>query len=134
VEDGAINREVAMGLLELKGHHVEIAENGLEALAMLENHSFDAILMDLEMPEMDGMEAAKSIRRIEAASGDRVPIIAMTAHAIHGYREECLAAGMDGYVTKPIWPDELFAALQAAVGAPRGTRIAQFSISSTEER
>jgi signal transduction histidine kinase/CheY-like chemotaxis protein/tetratricopeptide (TPR) repeat protein len=134
VEDGAINREVAMGLLELKGHHVEIAENGLEALAMLEDHSFDVILMDLEMPEMDGMEAAKSIRRIEAGSGDRVPIIAMTAHAVHGYREECLAAGMDGYVTKPIWPDELFAALQAAVGAPRGIPVAQFSTSSTEER
>src|SRR5207248_772367 len=96
------------------------AENGLEALAMLENHSFDVILMDLEMPEMDGMEAAKSIRRMETVSGKRVPIIAMTAHAVHGYREECLAAGMDGYVTKPIWPEELFAALQAAVGARRG--------------
>ena len=101
---------------------------------MLEDHSFDVILMDLEMPVMDGMEAAKSIRRIEAGSGDRVPIIAMTAHAVQGYREECLAAGMDGYVTKPIWPDEMFAALEAAVGAPRGIPVAQFSSSSTEER
>jgi CheY-like chemotaxis protein len=130
VEDGAINREVAMGLLELKGHHVETAENGLEALAVLKNHTFDVILMDLEMPEMDGMEAAKEIRRIEALSGGRVPIIAMTAHAVHGYREQCLAAGMDGYVTKPIWPDELFAAVWAAAGAPRGPLIPLPSITA----
>jgi two-component system sensor kinase len=130
VEDGAINREVAMGLLELKGHHVETAENGLEALAVLKNHTFDVILMDLEMPEMDGMEAAKEIRRIEAVSGGRVPIIAMTAHAVHGYREQCLAAGMDGYVTKPIWPDELFAAVWAAAGAPRGPLIPLPSITA----
>jgi two-component system sensor kinase len=121
VEDGAINREVALGLLELKGHEVQVAENGLEALAVLESHLFDLVLMDLEMPEMDGMEATKAIRGNEAVTGGRVPIIAMTAHAVHGYREQCLAAGMDGYVTKPIWPDELFAALAAAVGAASNT-------------
>ncbi|HEV3416415.1 MAG TPA: response regulator [Pirellulales bacterium] len=121
VEDGAINREVALGLLELKGHQVQVAENGLEALAVLESQSFDVVLMDLEMPEMDGMEASKAIRGKEAVKGGRVPIIAMTAHAIHGYREQCLAAGMDGYVTKPIWPEELFAALDAAIAAPDAT-------------
>jgi two-component system sensor histidine kinase/response regulator len=110
-EDGAINREVALGLLEIEGHDVSIAENGREALRMLETERFDVILMDLEMPEMDGLQAARAIRELEAGTGERTPIIAMTAHAVAGYRDKCLAAGMDGYLTKPIWPDALFAAI-----------------------
>ncbi len=111
VEDGAINREVALGLLEIEGHEVAVAENGREALRMLETERFDVVLMDLEMPEMDGLQAARAIRKLEAAGGERTPIIAMTAHAITDYRNQCLAAGMDGYITKPIWPDALFAAI-----------------------
>jgi two-component system sensor kinase len=111
VEDGAINREVALGLLEIEGHDVTVAENGREALRILESNRFDVILMDLEMPEMDGLEAARAIRELEAGGGERTPIIAMTAHAVSDYREKCVAAGMDGYVTKPIWPEALFAAL-----------------------
>ncbi|HEX3872068.1 MAG TPA: response regulator, partial [Pirellulales bacterium] len=117
VEDGFINREVAVGLLELKGHKVDIAENGLEALKILEDQRFDVILMDLEMPELDGVETTKEIRRREQSEGSRVPIIAMTAHAVQGYREQCLVAGMDEYITKPISPDELFATIDAVVGA-----------------
>ncbi|HKD38558.1 MAG TPA: response regulator, partial [Pirellulales bacterium] len=116
VEDGAVNREVALGLLEIAGHDVTIAENGFEALEVFDKARFDVILMDLEMPKMDGLQAAQAIRQREGASGERVPIIAMTAHAIHGYRDQCLAVGMNGYVTKPICPDELFAALKSAVG------------------
>jgi two-component system sensor kinase len=113
-EDGFVNREVALGFLEIGGHHVETAENGLEALELLAAGTFDVVLMDVEMPEMDGMEAAREIRRREAGGATRMPIIAMTAHAVQGYRERCLEAGMDGYITKPIWPEELFAAIQAA--------------------
>lgn len=113
-EDGFVNREVALGFLEMGGHHVETAENGLEALNLLALRSFDVVLMDVEMPEMDGMEATRAIRRREAGGVSRIPIIAMTAHAVQGYRERCLEAGMDGYITKPIWPEELFAALKAA--------------------
>lgn len=118
VEDGEINREVAVGLLELDGHEVETAENGLEALAKLDASIFDVILMDLEMPELDGMSTARAIREREAATGERIPIIAMTAHAVSGYRDRCLAAGMDGFLTKPIWPDELFAALRESQRTP----------------
>ena len=91
-----------------------VAENGREALTALEQFSFDVVLMDVEMPEMDGLEATRVWRTREAGTGRHLPIIAMTAHAVEGYREHCLAQGMDGYVTKPIWPEELFAALQAA--------------------
>jgi signal transduction histidine kinase/DNA-binding response OmpR family regulator/tetratricopeptide (TPR) repeat protein len=112
VEDGPINRDVAVGLLEIEGHDVVVAENGLEALRVLETDRFDVILMDLEMPEMDGLQAAQAIRAREGSSGQRTPIIAMTAHAVTGYREKCAAAGMDGYLTKPIWPEALFAALR----------------------
>lgn len=115
VEDGEINREVAVGLLELEGHRVATAENGLEALDILARQSFDVVLMDLEMPELDGMSAAKAIRERETLSGGRTPIIAMTAHAVKGCRERCLSAGMDGFLTKPIWPDELFATLRETV-------------------
>jgi signal transduction histidine kinase/CheY-like chemotaxis protein len=107
-EDGEVNQEVAVGLLEMRGHHVEVANDGREALAALEKRSFDLVLMDLEMPEMDGLEATAAIRAKEATDGGHIPIIAMTAHAIMGFRERCLDAGMDDYVTKPIKPDELF--------------------------
>jgi two-component system sensor kinase len=115
VEDGAINRQVAVGLLGLEGHHVVEAEDGREALAILEQQAFDVILMDLEMPEMDGMETTRAIRQREALSGNRTPIVAMTAHAVKGYREKCLKSGMDEYITKPIWPEELFSVLRAAI-------------------
>ncbi|MBN8627517.1 MAG: response regulator [Planctomycetes bacterium] len=113
VEDGFVNREVAMGFLEMGGHRITTAENGLEALAALERENFDVVLMDVEMPEMDGLTAARTWREREVAEGRRrTPIIAMTAHAVQGYREHCLSHGMDDYVTKPIWPEELFAALK----------------------
>ncbi len=115
VEDGEVNREVAVGLLELKGHQVTVAENGREALGTLEQQSFDVVLMDLEMPEMDGFATTAAIREKEAGTDQRIPIVAMTAHAVKGYRDRCLAAGMDGYLTKPIWPAELFGALHDAM-------------------
>ncbi|HEX4128744.1 MAG TPA: response regulator [Pirellulales bacterium] len=110
-EDGFINREVAVGLLELRGHTVFTAENGVESLELLEREAVDVVLMDLEMPEMDGLETTLAIRSREAVTGGHLPIIAMTAHAIAGYRDRCLEAGMDGFLTKPISPDELFAVL-----------------------
>jgi signal transduction histidine kinase/CheY-like chemotaxis protein/tetratricopeptide (TPR) repeat protein len=115
VEDGFVNREVAVGFLELQGHRVETAENGLEAVAVLKHKTFDVVLMDLEMPEMDGIQATKAIRERERQTGGRMPIIAMTAHAVQGYRDRCLEAGMDGFITKPIWPAELNAALRSVV-------------------
>jgi signal transduction histidine kinase/CheY-like chemotaxis protein len=115
-EDGLINQEVAKGLLEMAGHAVETVDNGREAWEAFQQGSFDAILMDLEMPEMDGLEAARRIRECEASGGgERIPIIAMTAHAVKGFREQCLEAGMDDYVTKPIDLRELLRALDAVV-------------------
>ncbi len=113
-EDGAVNQEVAVGLLRLRGHEVEIAENGKEAIAALGRQTFDVVLMDLEMPEMDGLEAAAAIRGKELTDGGHVPIVAMTAHAVKGFRERCLEAGMDDYITKPINPEELFQTVESA--------------------
>ena len=107
-EDGAVNQDVAVGLLQMRGHRVEVANNGKEALAALERQPFDIVLMDLEMPEMDGLEATAAIRAKEATQGGHVPIVAMTAHAVMGFRQRCLEAGMDDYLTKPIQPDALF--------------------------
>jgi CheY-like chemotaxis protein len=124
VDDGFINREVAVGLLEMRGHQVETAENGLEALAILKDSTFDVVLMDLEMPEMDGLTATTAIRCREAIIGGRVPIFAMTAHAVHGFRDRCLEAleaGMDGYITKPISPAELFETIET--GAARRAEV-----------
>ena len=115
VEDGFINREVAIGFLEMGNHQVSTAENGVEALKVLETETFDVILMDLEMPEMEGLETARAIRCQEEGTDQHVPIIAMTAHAVEGYRISCQQAGMDGYLTKPIDPEALFAALAAAM-------------------
>ncbi|HWC90105.1 MAG TPA: response regulator [Pirellulales bacterium] len=116
VEDGLINREVAVGLLELSGHLVTTAENGAEAVAAIERQAFDVVLMDIEMPVMDGLEATRAIRAREAGTGTRTPIIAMTAHAVDGRRSHCFEAGMDDYVTKPIAPAELSEALRLAAG------------------
>jgi signal transduction histidine kinase/CheY-like chemotaxis protein/serine/threonine protein kinase len=112
VEDGLINQEVAVGLLELRKHRVDVANNGKEALEAVRRQRFDAILMDVEMPEMDGLEATAAIREIEKSTGGRIPIIAMTAHAIKGFRDRCLEVGMDDYIVKPIKPEELFKALE----------------------
>ena len=112
VEDGPVNQEVAQGLLEMQGYQVQIANNGREALEMLERQTFDVVLMDLEMPEMDGLSATAEIRRRELNAEGRVPIIAMTAHAVSSMREQCFKLGMDGYLTKPIQPQELFEALE----------------------
>ncbi len=112
VEDGRVNQMVAIRLLEGRGHSVALAHNGREAVEMSETESFDAVLMDVQMPEMDGFEATRAIRDREAISGGHLPIIAMTANAMRGAREECFAAGMDAYVAKPVRSSELFAILE----------------------
>ena len=118
-EDGQINRDVAVGLLELHGHWVESVVNGRQALAAFEQNQFDAILMDLEMPEMDGFEAARAIRQQELAThAPRTPIIAMSAHALSGIRESCVEAGMDGFVSKPVDPPELIDVLKRLISSP----------------
>jgi len=111
-EDNLVNQKLAARLLEKHGHHVTIAGNGREALEHLEEQGFDLILMDIQMPEMDGFEATAAIRDREKLTAGHVPIIAMTAHAMQGYRERCLAAGMDGYVSKPIKLQELLGVIE----------------------
>jgi signal transduction histidine kinase/DNA-binding response OmpR family regulator len=108
-EDNAVNVKFALKVLEKEGHQVTVASNGRQAVDHRSSDSFDLILMDIQMPEMDGMDATREIRRLERTSGVHMPIIAMTANAMTGDREMCLNAGMDGYVTKPIKKDVLFA-------------------------
>ncbi|MCY3788580.1 MAG: response regulator, partial [Gemmatimonadetes bacterium] len=111
-EDGAINQQVAVRLLEERGHSVAVVNNGRAAVEQVAAQPFDVVLMDVQMPEMDGIEATAAIRRAEAQTGGHVPIIAMTAHAMKGDRDRFLAAGMDGYVAKPVRPHELYAAVE----------------------
>jgi signal transduction histidine kinase/CheY-like chemotaxis protein/integral membrane sensor domain MASE1 len=106
-EDNQVNQRLAMRLLEKRGHLVDVATNGREALQALEKASYDLVLMDVQMPEMDGMEATARIREKEKLSGVRQRVFALTAHAMKGDEDRCLAAGMDGYLTKPIRPEEL---------------------------
>jgi CheY-like chemotaxis protein/HPt (histidine-containing phosphotransfer) domain-containing protein len=114
-EDNPVNQRVARTILENQGHEVLVAQNGREALARAQKDRFDVILMDVQMPEMDGLAATAAIRQFESGREDRVPIIGVTAHAMKGDRERCLAAGMDGYVSKPIRPVTLFAAIDELV-------------------
>jgi signal transduction histidine kinase/CheY-like chemotaxis protein len=107
-EDHAVNQKLAVHLLAKQGHAVVVASTGREALDLLEQQSFDVVLMDVQMPEMDGLEAAARIRAREKDTGRHVPIVAMTAHAMKGDRERCLNAGMDDYLAKPIQACELF--------------------------
>ena len=112
-EDNAVNRKLTMTILQRAGHTVEIAENGVEAVELARTKRFDVILMDIQMPEMDGLEAAEAIRRNESRTGSHVAIIAMTAHAMKGDIERCLSAGMDGYVAKPFQPREFLETLES---------------------
>jgi PAS domain S-box-containing protein len=116
-EDSLVNQRLAVGLLERHGHEITVANNGQEAVAALGGDHFDLVLMDVQMPEMDGLEATRRIRQREQEAGNgHVPIIAMTAHALKGDRERCLAAGMDEYVSKPIRERQLIAAMRAVLG------------------
>jgi signal transduction histidine kinase/DNA-binding response OmpR family regulator/HPt (histidine-containing phosphotransfer) domain-containing protein len=112
VEDNVVNQRVASGLLTRRGHHVTIAPDGREALAALEREAFDLVLMDLQMPVIGGLDATIAIRVRERGTGQHVRIVAMTAHAMTTDRARCLAAGMDGYLSKPIDPQLLFAAVE----------------------
>ena len=115
-EDGLVNQLVAQEMLTQCGYTVSVAKNGREVLEAFERDSFDLILMDVQMPEIDGLEATRMIRELEQEKGGHIPIIAMTASAMKGDRERCLEAGMDGYVAKPIKSDTLYAAVDKVWG------------------
>jgi PAS domain S-box-containing protein len=123
-EDNVVNQKVVCGLLEKQGHHVEIAGNGREALDRLTRDTFDVVLMDVQMPEMDGLEATAAIRKLEKHSGGHVPILALTAHAMKTDVEGCLAAGMDGYLSKPVRPADLLRQIeQLGLGHTRAPAV-----------
>jgi signal transduction histidine kinase/DNA-binding response OmpR family regulator len=111
-EDNAVNQLLAVRLLEKRGHTVVVAADGRQALAAVDRESFDVILMDVQMPELDGLAATALIRKAEAGTGRRIPIIALTAHAMREDRERCLQAGMDDYLVKPFKPAALFVAVE----------------------
>ncbi len=122
-EDNAVNQKLAVRLLERRGHAVVVASTGNAALEALARQPFDLVLMDVQMPEMDGLEATVLIRESEKETGKHVPIIAMTANAMVGDRERCLAAGMDGYVSKPIQIKELFEVIERTIPAIAATEL-----------
>ena len=119
VEDNSVNQKLAARLLEKRGHHVTVTANGLEALGALDRENFDVVFMDVQMPEMDGIAATAAIRLRERGTNSHLPIMAMTAHAMQGDRERCLAAGMDGYISKPINSSELTELLERFLAATR---------------
>jgi CheY-like chemotaxis protein len=112
-EDNTVNQTLAVRLLEKRGYSVTVAGNGREALAALERESFDIVLMDVQMPELDGFETAAAIREREKCTGSRLPILAMTAHAMKGDEQKCFASGMDAYISKPIRPQEFYSLLES---------------------
>jgi CheY-like chemotaxis protein len=116
VEDNVVNQKLALLLLERRGHSVTLAGNGRDALKVLEKRTFDVCLMDIQMPELNGLETTAAIRAKEKGTSYRLPIIAMTAHAIKGDREICLQAGMDAYLSKPVRADEMFQTIEALLG------------------
>ena len=133
-EDNAVNQQLAVRLLQKHGDSVVVAGTGREALAALEREKFDLLLMDVQMPEMDGYEASAAIRAKERVTGNHLPIVAMTAHALKGDREKCLAAGMDGCVSKPIKVSELLEALDVAVPSSASTASIRAEVSLESPR
>jgi signal transduction histidine kinase/ActR/RegA family two-component response regulator len=120
-EDNVVNQRVAMRLLEKMGHSVTVVEDGLKAVEAVKSGRFDVVFMDIQMPDLDGLEATRRIREFEAAEGlPRLPIIAMTACAMQGDRERCLEAGMDAYITKPVKSAVLMAVLESVLAGPLG--------------
>jgi CheY-like chemotaxis protein len=122
-EDNSVNRTLIGRLLHQQGHSVVVADNGKEVLDLLEQQAFDLILMDVQMPEMDGFEATAHIRVRERGSGTHIPIIALTAHAMSGDRERCIAAGMDDYLSKPVRPALLADAIGRVMANQTGPSI-----------
>jgi two-component system sensor histidine kinase/response regulator len=116
-EDNAVNQTLAVRLLEKRGYSVVVAGDGRTAVEAFEKNQFDIVLMDIQMPGMDGFEATAAIRAKEKLSGGHVPIIAMTAHALKGDQERCISAGMDAYVSKPIRTSELFSTIESLLGS-----------------
>jgi CheY-like chemotaxis protein len=116
-EDNAVNQRIASRLLEKEGHVVVVADDGAKALKACKENTFDLILMDVQMPVMDGIEATAAIRQTEKTTGQHIPIVAMTAHAMAGDRQRFLKAGMDGYVSKPIHSRELLEAIELVLSA-----------------
>jgi CheY-like chemotaxis protein len=116
-EDNQINQLVAKNLLEREGHLITLALDGRKAYEMAQNHCFDLILMDVQMPEMDGFQATAAIREWEQLHNRRTPILAMTANALKGDRELCLSAGMDGYVTKPVNMQDLRSQIETVLAS-----------------
>ena len=129
-EDNITNQKVALKILEKAGYRAEAVFNGLEVLAALEKSPYDLILMDVQMPEMDGFEATGAIRRREKEKGGHMPVVAMTAHAMKGDRERCLEAGMDDYLSKPIQPKELIEVIERQL---KGTRPAEMEMPPSEQ-
>jgi CheY-like chemotaxis protein len=130
-EDNIVNQQVAVGLLTRRGHTVSVVDNGRKAVELSADQRFDLILMDVQMPEMSGLEATEAIRARERTTGEHVRIIAMTAHAMAGDRDRCLAAGMDGYLSKPVNQKMLYAVVeQDPASAPRPSAPAPASATS----
>ena len=117
-EDDRVNQLLAVRLLRRLGHQVELASDGRETIAALAKQRFDVVLLDIQMPLMDGFEVISRIREEEKQTGAHLPVIAMTAHALTGDRERCLACGMDGYVAKPVRHQELIEAIDQLLGDP----------------
>jgi CheY-like chemotaxis protein len=134
-EDNVVSQKLALRLLEQMGYVADVAANGLEAIEAIDRQGYDVVLMDVQMPEMDGFEASREINRRWAAAA-RPRIVAMTANAMHGDRELCLAAGMDDYVSKPVRVEELVAALERSSGREpaRSCRLGTRSRSARRRR
>ena len=113
-EDNLVNQRLALRMLEKRGHTVLVANDGREAIAILQREQVDIVLMDVQMPDLDGFQATAAIRDHEKTSGDHLPIVALTAHALKGDKERCLANGMDAYLSKPIRPEDLDRAIAEA--------------------